>query len=572
MFSYKPVVTATAGPYFGAALVGTYSTVIGWNMTDKNLRIGLHGFAIKRTEWVSETGDILGVTWLGGYKRFLENDTAQLGDVGSLTAPFQRFRWNDYTLKEHCSYRYEVFPMRGAPGVLTREEPPLVFEFTPSPEDDGALGVFVNRGVSAAKAYFRRFGDVSPSEVVPKGAAYAWLSRGLRESLIDFIQSAESGDALHLAVYEFFDLEIAELLFQRIQDGVSVIIVHDAKKGKRSTKESRHIAFLSKLDTLAGVIQERTTVNISHNKLAIHLKNGQPVKMWAGTVNLSENGFNYQTNSALVIRDENTLNNYEAYFQNLLNNPSKADSKDFNIDLMTQANAQDSGFVNKQFFSPIRKQDIIATAVELINRAESMILISAPFGLHKDMKAAIQAADPQIVKYGLVNATAQAKVSDLRRFGTRFFPPKKLKTFRNERWDAKAFGAHKIHTKTIVIDPFGNNPAVFTGSANFSKASCVDNDENAVLIEGNPRLAAIYATEFMRMYDHYKSRFYISRTEDGNKKTRKKNRALKKEGKPLLVLKTIPYHLETTEKWSNTAFSDSANSHKNADRKAFSGL
>ena len=41
MFVYQPIVLAKAGPFFGAALVGTYSTVIGWNMEDEHFRIGL---------------------------------------------------------------------------------------------------------------------------------------------------------------------------------------------------------------------------------------------------------------------------------------------------------------------------------------------------------------------------------------------------------------------------------------------------------------------------------------------------------------------------------------------------
>ncbi len=99
------------------------------------------------------------------------------------------------------------------------------------------------------------------------------------------------------------------------------------------------------------------------------------------------------------------------------------------------------------------------------------------------------------------------------------------------------------------------------GSANFSKPSCKDNDENALLVSGDKRLAAVIATEFMRMYDHYKSRFYIDQTADENKKR-------KAEGKPP---KTIPTTLKTDKSWSDTAFDPAANSHKFSDRIVFSG-
>ena len=43
LFNYQPVVHAKAGQYFGAALVGTHSAVMGWNVTDPDLRKGLRG-------------------------------------------------------------------------------------------------------------------------------------------------------------------------------------------------------------------------------------------------------------------------------------------------------------------------------------------------------------------------------------------------------------------------------------------------------------------------------------------------------------------------------------------------
>ena len=39
-------------------------------------------------------------------------------------------------------------------------------------------------------------------------------------------------------------------------------------------------------------------------------------------------------------------------------------------------------------------------------------------------------------------------------------------------------------------------PIVVTGSANFSNASCVDNDENMLVIRGDKRVADVYLGEF----------------------------------------------------------------------------
>lgn len=110
--TYQPIIRAVSGPYKGAALVGTHSVVIGWTLDDPKLRDGLLGFAIRRTDLDPETGEIMRVDWLGGYKRFEETDNGRSDDISSLQAPFQRFRWNDYTVKSTRSYIYEIFPNR----------------------------------------------------------------------------------------------------------------------------------------------------------------------------------------------------------------------------------------------------------------------------------------------------------------------------------------------------------------------------------------------------------------------------------------------------------------------------
>ena len=120
-----------------------------------------------------------------------------------------------------------------------------------------------------------------------------------------------------------------------------------------------------------------------------------------------------------------------------------------------------------------------------------------------------------------------------------------------KRWDAKAFGAHKIHAKSLVIDPWGDNPAVLIGSANFSKPSCKTNDENTLLIRGDARFSAIIATEFLRMYDHYKTRDWIKKLQ----KTKT----------------TATWYLKENSSWSNIYFKKTPRSGKFRDREVFSG-
>ncbi len=566
-YIYKPIISASSGPYNGKALVGTHSAIIGWTLNDVNLRKGLKGFAIRRSDIDPITKEVLRADWLRGFKRFKETDNGKTDNISSFESPFQRFRWNDYTLKQDRAYKYEVFPMRGNPGNLSRDEEPMVFDFCPSQEDQDGLGVFVNRGVTAAMAYLQRFNNKPPLEVGKN--AYTWLSRGLKESLLNFIAQANAGEELHVAIYEFFDHEIAQAFKDAIGRRVKVSIVHDAKPGKHSTHKNEEVIRLFELSPPISI--PRTEVNISHNKFVVRLVGGTPTEVWTGSANFSENAFNFQTNTALIVRDKNTVKHFETYFQGLSKTPAKAESKKINQAIMDLADGEQDKFAERTFFSPVRKKHILECSVDLIKSAKSAIFISAPFGLDKSMIDALHANQREILEYGLVNTTAKKKIETLQRNNTRYFTPSKLNTYMGRKWDAKAFGAHKIHAKTIVIDPFGANPQVLIGSANFSKPSCSDNDENAMLISGNKRLATIITTEFMRMYDHYKSRYYIDLFNQKNKEIKKENKKRKAQGQAPKPLLAMDNHLKSDDSWSKTAFDPGSSSHKFRDRIVFSG-
>jgi phosphatidylserine/phosphatidylglycerophosphate/cardiolipin synthase-like enzyme len=71
-----------------------------------------------------------------------------------------------------------------------------------------------------------------------------------------------------------------------------------------------------------------------------------------------------------------------------------------------------------------------------------------------------------------------------------------------------------IHDKFILIDPLGDDPIVVTGTANFSKPSQYQNDENMLVIRDNKRVADIYFGEFMRIFDHLYSRYIVKKMKE----------------------------------------------------------
>ena len=68
-----------------------------------------------------------------------------------------------------------------------------------------------------------------------------------------------------------------------------------------------------------------------------------------------------------------------------------------------------------------------------------------------------------------------------------------------------------VHNKFLLVDPLTDDPVVVAGSANFSEASTIDNDENMVITRGNRRVADIYLGEFMRLYSHHAFRESLQR-------------------------------------------------------------
>ena len=77
-----------------------------------------------------------------------------------------------------------------------------------------------------------------------------------------------------------------------------------------------------------------------------------------------------------------------------------------------------------------------------------------------------------------------------------------------------------MHNKFFIIDPLTDKPVVVTGSANFSANSIRNNDENSLLIKGDPRVADIYLTEFDRLFVHFWPR-YLSTIEKKTTKSRR---------------------------------------------------
>ena len=239
-------------------------------------------------------------------------------------SPIQKFRWADYTVHTQHTYTYRVEALYGTLGNLQAKDFVEVTVTTEDPCEVGPRGhqVHFNRSAAASQAYVTQFGDKDPADV-PDGAAFKWLSRGLEESLVAFIEQAkDSTYELHLCVYEFQKDNFLQALKAAIDRGVKVQLTYDAivsyikgKDGKNemdtdgTPKEAgprkKNEAAMTKNGLRFGTpdapCRGRTGISaISHNKFIVLSKAdapGQPAKpvaVWTGSTNFTD-GANLRT-------------------------------------------------------------------------------------------------------------------------------------------------------------------------------------------------------------------------------------------------------------------------------------
>ncbi len=64
-----------------------------------------------------------------------------------------------------------------------------------------------------------------------------------------------------------------------------------------------------------------------------------------------------------------------------------------------------------------------------------------------------------------------------------------------------------VHSKAVLVDPFGPHPVLMTGSHNLGPKASGTKDENLLIIRDAPGLASAYATNIMSVYNQYRRRF-----------------------------------------------------------------
>ncbi len=497
----------------GQAIAGTYVVMLGWDLSQEQLKKGLLGFAILRADKTENES-----YWLRGMKTF--PDATPLppgGDASSHDQPYQTFQWADYSAKPDHKYSYQIIAMYGEPGAL-KDGPSIVLDVETESEWADASrsphSVFFNRAAIASQEYARRFQNKQPDEVGP--AAFDWLSRGLLEALLAFIGRAKGkAFGLRAAVYEFQLPAILNALHDAAGGGADVAVLFDdiqnAQDEPAQTNEERIAAAnISRLCT--GV----TNGKIMHNKFIVLTKNKKPVAVWTGSTNFTESAVYGQLNCGHAIEDPVVAQGYLDYWEELSGDPELGALRQWNAKETPTPQSPPAKGVTV-VFSPKSGLNDLKRYAEIADSGKDALFMTFAFGMNAAFLPVYQSKD-DVLRFALMDkegtgkaaASGRKHVDDLRKQPNVVIAVGQNITMNEfDRWAQELPGmkvsvnVRWVHTKFMLVDPLSDDPVVITGSANFSNASTETNHENMVVIRGDTRVADIYLGEFMRQFSTY---------------------------------------------------------------------
>ena len=533
------------------AIAGTYTVLFAFDADDDSRR-DLLGFAIRRQD-PEQHEDY----WLKGLKVFpsVVPKPKKGARYSTLEQPVQSFLWGDYTAKPGRTYTYTIRPVLGTPKNLTYGgDIEIVVETEHERKEGEKHSVWFNRGAVASQFYADKFNNEAPPEPDnPQHEQTAWLSRGLLEAYLAYINDTPKGLALRVAAYEFTYAPILNALNDAIDRGVDVQIVYEAgkKKVKGELVETDETKGNKKAIKTAGLpsdnlIKRTKRKKIPHNKFIVRLsRHGnteRPISVLTGSTNFTPSGFLGQTNVGHLVEDEDIAGLYLKYWNELAENP-EPETLEAELDKLTpEPGAELDPNSVTCLFSPRSGKDMLEWYANRILEAKSSVMFTGGFGFNETLAPAF-AEDRDFLRFVLLEKPPTAKTKGLlgpdhdlivvygNVLGESYIANKKgeltlrrkipgfelTKWFLEEEHYRKFGNIFFIHTKFLMIDPLSDDPLIFTGSANFSDDSLRSNDENMLLIRGDKRVADIYMTEFDRILRHFHFRDVAAETaEDGN--------------------------------------------------------
>ena len=371
------------------AIAGNHVVLMALDM-DEQARAGLRGFAIKRGQ-SGQPQD-----WLRGIKYFkdLVATPSPETDYSSRVQPFQTFLWSDYRGSPGTDYDFTIVALYGDLHAM-EERHTLTFSIKTEQEyDANGQGVWFNRGAIASHAFETQFHNkaLTPemtNDVSDDGklldSETQWLSRGLAEACLKYINGAKPGQGLRVCAYEFTYLPVLLALKRAHDRGVDVqIVFHDTKK---DTDPNRKAIAEAKLP--ASIVHPRTRTQIPHNKFIVKLVSNKPQQVWTGSTNFTDTGFYGQTNVGHIVANAVTAKTYLDYWTELKGDPVHSEALKNAIGLTPNPPNGIAKSSVVAFFSPRIADNMLDWYGQRITDTATLAMMTIPFNVANTILAAL---------------------------------------------------------------------------------------------------------------------------------------------------------------------------------------
>jgi phosphatidylserine/phosphatidylglycerophosphate/cardiolipin synthase-like enzyme len=531
-------------------------TCLVWLTPDAKPIAGCRGFAVKRIK--NGVDD-----YLHGAVGFSDTDTFDPHNPWKL--PLQRFLWWDYLVKVGDVVQYSVVPVVGPDKDHLTLDASLASPLTPAMTISGQstphISAYFNKGIVASQWVSRALDSTPKASSIKTLVATVGnplrdeLSGLLRLQILSLLKDAKAQDGkIFAALYELNDPELI-LALEAFGPDCNLILANGAFSKEKPDENAEVRAQLrSKVTVIDRMVSEG---HFAHNKFVVFCDSaGNPLRVLTGSTNWTTSGLCTQANNGLIIDDPGVAGDYLDAWKRL-----QAAGNEYTPALKagnsTARTFQVDGCSVTPWFAATSDAQDLEYARKLIDGAKEGILFlffnpgayaSDPhkWTLLQNVLSRQQERDPNfdpdLYVRGVVNqriagltepeappaASATAAAGSVatgagtspvtlfrggdapKQLGHEVLIPHNIKT-QFHTWEAELLGASmvNIHSKVIVLDPFGENPVVMTGSHNLGFKASSANDDNLAIIQGNGPLAAAYAINIIAIFDTYRWRSYV---------------------------------------------------------------
>ena len=498
--------------------------LVSWSF--ENIIPGCIGFALYRNRNGKEEIVQNRIGFADGVPKLPAVGTPML----STKFPIQRFVWTDFDVNDGDLIQYKIVPISiKNDKIIELSELTIKYSKACKVETGKNLKAYFNVGLISSQFFSKLAKDAKGKKLTPKSIVNDKSSNRLREflgggltkklfSLLDELGKEGETKIIYLALFE---LEQTDLINKLIKIGkrCNLILANGAANNSEIDKnnEAREIIEKSNINLFDRMVGSG---HLSHNKFIIICDSkNNPQEVWTGSTNWTPNGLFGQVNNAILIKDSKLAVEYYNEWQQL-----KAAKSDYPKMLSEYNSKIKIGKLATTWFNPTPAQGDLADVQTLIKEAKNgiLFLMFNPGTKNTLYNSILEIARTTSSLYirGILNqepVTKGDKIVSLEKPIRILDKGREIKTdwqtimpsaLKGESsWeDESSIGLVRIHSKVIVIDPFGQNPYVITGSNNLGPKASKTNDDNLNIIS-DQKLAEEYSVNIMSIYNHYHFRF-----------------------------------------------------------------